>query len=127
VPAESIATVEVSRGARGYALRRSASRWTLVPGGAADSAAVASLLGGYRTVEAAGFAAPVQADSAHFERPDRRVRLLRENGTPLLTLLFDSTATGFWVRPDTAKTVYKVESWTADRLAPADSTLRSRH
>ena len=125
VPAESIATVEVSRGARHFALRRSAGRWSLAPGGAADSGAVASLLGGYRTIEAAGFASAAQADSAQFERPARRVRLLREDGTPLLALLFDSTATGFWVRPDTSKTVYKVESWTADHLAPADSTLRS--
>ena len=127
VPAESIATVEVSRGAHGYRLRRSAGRWSFARGGAADSGAVASLLGGYRTIEAVGFASAAQADSAHFEHPDRRVRLLREDGTPLLALLFDSTATGFWLRPDTAKTVYKVESWTADRLAPADSTLRSHH
>jgi hypothetical protein len=124
VPAESIATVEVSRGAHHYALRRAAGRWSLAQGGAADSGAVASLLGGYRTIEAAGFASAAQADSAQFERPDRRVRLLRGDGTPLLALLFDSTASGFWVRPDTAKTVYKVESWTADHLAPADSTLR---
>jgi Domain of unknown function (DUF4340) len=127
VPAESIATIEVSRGAHHYALRRSAGRWSLAPGGAADSAAVASLLGGYRTIEAAGFASAAQADSAQFERPDRRVRLLRENGTPLLALLLDSTATGFWLRADTATTVYKVESWTADHLAPADSTLRGHH
>jgi Domain of unknown function (DUF4340) len=125
VPAESIATVEVSRGARAYTLRRSAGRWSLAPGGAADSAAVASLLGAYRAIEAAGFASAAQADSAHFARPDRRVRLLRPDGTPLLGLLFDSTASGFWVRPDTAETVYKVESWTADHLAPPDSTLRS--
>ncbi|MFL5494425.1 MAG: DUF4340 domain-containing protein [Gemmatimonadales bacterium] len=126
VPAESIAAVEVSRGARHYALRRSAGRWGLAPGGAADSGAVASLLGRYRTIEAAGFASPAQADSARFERPDRRVRLLREDGTPLLALQFDSTGTGFWVRPDTAKTVYKLEAWTADQLTPADSTLRVR-
>jgi hypothetical protein len=52
------------------------------------------------------------------------VRLLRKDGTPLLTLLFESTAAGFWVRPDTSKTIYRIESWTADRLAPADTTLR---
>jgi hypothetical protein len=127
VPAESIATVQVSRGAHGYTLRRSAGRWSFVPGGTADSGAVASLLGSYRTIEAAGFASAAQADSAHFERPDRRVRLLRPDGTPLLGLLFDSTASGFWLRPDTARTVYKVESWTADRLAPPDSSLRGHH
>jgi hypothetical protein len=125
VPAESIATVEVSRGAHSYRLRRSEGRWSFASGGAADSGAVASLLGGYRAIEAAGFASAAQADSARFEHPDRRVRLVRRDGTPLLALLFDSTATGFWLRPDTAKTVYRVESWTADQLAPRDSTLRT--
>jgi hypothetical protein len=125
-PAESIATVEVSRGARRYTLRRSDGRWSFASGRTADSGAVASLLGGFRAIEATGFATAAQADSARFEHPDRRVRLVRPDGTPLLTLLFDSTATGFWLRPDTAKTVYQVASWTADHLAPPDSTLRTR-
>jgi hypothetical protein len=127
VPAESISTVEVSRGTHGYTLRRSAGGWSFASGGAVDSAAVASLLGTYRTIEASGFGSAAQADSAHFEHPDRRVRLLRPDRTPLLVLLFDSTATGFWLRPDTAKTVYQVESWVADHLAPPDSTLRKHH
>jgi hypothetical protein len=42
----------------------------------------------------------------------------------MLTLLFDSTASGFWVRPDTGTTVYRMDAFTADRLAPADSTLK---
>jgi hypothetical protein len=127
VPAESIATVDVSRGKRSYTLRRSDGHWSFASGAAADSAAVAALLGSYRAIEATGFASDAQADSAHFDRPDRRVRLLRPDGTPLLALLFDSTSSGFWLRPDTSKTVYKVESWTADHLVPADSTLRTHH
>ncbi len=125
VPAESVAAVDVSRGAHSYTLRRTGGRWSFASGAAADSGAVAALLGSYRAIEAAGFASDAQADSAHFERPDRRVRLRRPDGTPLLTLLFDSTAAGFWLRPDTTRTVYKVEPWTADHLAPADSTLRT--
>jgi hypothetical protein len=124
--ADSIAKVEISRGRRSYALRRSDKKWELIPGGPADSAKVGDLLSAYSSVEATGFASPAQADSAHFERPDRRARLLRKDGTPLLTLLFDSTAAGFWVRPDTGKTIYRIESWTADRLTPADTSLKAK-
>jgi uncharacterized protein DUF4340 len=124
VAADSISRIEFARGSRRYALVRGDKKWELVPGGTADSAKVGDLLTAYSSIEASGFATPSQADSARFTSPDRRVRVLRKNGTALLTLLFDSTATGYWVRPDTGKTVYKLESWSADRLAPADTTLR---
>jgi len=124
VTADSIGRIEISRGRKSYALRRSEKKWELAPGGAADSAKVGNLLTAYSSIEASGFATPAQRDSARFGSPDRRVRVVRQDGTALLTLVFDSTAAGFWVRPDTSKIVYKVESWTADRLAPADSTLQ---
>lgn len=126
VPADSVAAIEVSRGKRAYMLRRTDRTWVLTPGGPADSARVADLLAAYRAVDASGFASAAQADSAHFAPPDRRTRLLRRDHTPLLTLVFDSTAGGFWVRPDSGTTIYRIESFTADRLAPADSTLRAR-
>jgi hypothetical protein len=93
--------------------------------GPADSAAIAALLADYRQVEAAGFATKAQADSARFVRPDRRAALLRADGTPLITLAFDSTANGFWVQAGRDSTVYRVDNWFADRLTPADSTLRA--
>jgi Domain of unknown function (DUF4340) len=124
VPPDSVATLEVSRGAKRYQLRRGPGGWRLSSGGAADSSRVNDLLISYRTVDAVGFASPAQTDSARFARPDRRTRLLRKDGSSIVTLLFDSTATGFWVKPDTGKTVYRVDSYTADRLAPADSGLR---
>jgi hypothetical protein len=124
VTTDSVGSVEVTRGKRHYSLRRAGSGWTLSPGGKADSAQAASLVGAYKTVDASGFATATQADSAHFSSPDRRTRLLRQDGTPMLTLLFDSTASGFWVRPDTGTTVYRMDAFTADRLAPADSTLK---
>jgi hypothetical protein len=124
VPAESIGAVEISRGARRYELRRSGAKWSLSAGSAPDSARVADLLAGYRTIEAGGFASAAQADSVRFTPPDRRLRLLRKDGSPLLTLLFDSTAAGMWVRSDTGTTIYRVDEYTADRLAPADSSLR---
>jgi hypothetical protein len=125
VAADSVARIEVSRGSRSYAVRRDGAGWALTSGGRADSAAVAALLADYRQVEAAGFASKAQADSAKFARPDRRVSLLGGDGTALLTLVFDSTATGFWVRAGQESTVYRVDSWSADRLAPAESTLRA--
>jgi hypothetical protein len=126
VRADSVAAVEISRGARRYAIRRGGTGWTLAPGGPADSARAADLVGAYAAVEAAGFASDAQADSARFSPADRKIRLLRKDGTPILTLLFDSTRTGFWVKPDTGRTVYMVETWVADRLAPADTSLRTR-
>lgn len=126
VAPDSIALVEVSRGRRAYTVRRDGPAWSLVPGGRADSAAVAELLSAYREVEAADFASRAEADSAQFARPDRRVRLLGKDGTPLMSLAFDSTATGFWVRAAGDSTVYRVDTWSADRLTPPDSTLKAQ-
>ncbi len=89
-------------------------------------AAIRALLADYGNVEAAGFATKAQADSARFARPDRRATLLRADGTPLVALAFDSTANGFWVKTGQDSTVYRVDTWFADRLAPADTSLRTR-
>jgi hypothetical protein len=123
---DSVARIEITRGKRSFAMRRDSTGWTLAPGGRADSAAVASLLADYRQVEAAGFASEAQADSASFARPDRRATVLRADGTPLLTLAFDSTANGFWVRAGRDSTVYRIDTWMADRLTPADSSLKAK-
>jgi Domain of unknown function (DUF4340) len=126
VARDSVARVEVTRRGRAYGLRRGEKGWSFMSGGAADSAAVASLLSAYAAVEAQGFATPRQADSARFQPADRKARLLRADGTPLLALVFDSTAGGFWLRADHDSTVYRMDSWTADRLTPADSTLKPK-
>jgi hypothetical protein len=126
VPPESVATVEVQRGARSYALRRTGSGWRFASGGPADSAAVASLLNEYRELTASGFATPAQADSAHFDRSRRRARLLAAGDRPLLDLRFDSTASGVWARADSGGTVFRIDSWTLNHLIPADSTLRPK-
>lgn len=123
---DSVAQIEVTRGRRSYTVRRDSAAWSLVPGGRTDSAAVAELLAAYREVDAAGFASDAQADSARFSPPDRRVRLLDPRGGTLMSLTFDSTATGYWVRAAGDSTVYRVDTWSADRLTPADSTLRAR-
>ena len=92
--------MEAGAGRRGGQLRR---------GGAAAA---------YADVDAAGFASEAQADSASFARPDRKASLLRRDGTPLLALAFDSTANGFWVRAAGDSTVYRMDTWSADRLRP---------
>jgi hypothetical protein len=126
VSSDSVARIEVTRGRRSYALRRDGSAWTLAAGGRVDSAAVGELLTSYGQVEAAGFANRSQADSANFSRPDRRVALLRADGSPLLRLAFDSTSTGFWVRGGEDSTVYRLDAWSADRLTPSDSALKPK-
>ena len=123
VSADSVARIEITRGKRSYRLGRDGTGWKLAPGGRADSSAVAELLGSYRQVDAAGFASEAQADSANFARAERRAALLRKDGTPLVTLTFDSTANGFWVQAGEDSVVYRVDAWSADRLVPADSTL----
>jgi hypothetical protein len=124
VPADSIGAVEVARGARRYALERKGAQWSLSTGGTVDSSRAAMLLSSYKTIEAGGFATAAQADSARFTPPDRRLRLLRKDGSPLLTLLFDSTAAGVRVKSDTGKTVYTMDAYVADQLVPPDSSLR---
>jgi hypothetical protein len=123
--ADSVARIEIARGRRSYAVSREGSEWMLSPGGRADSASVGALLAAHRRVEAAGFATQAQADSANFTRPERRAALLRADGTPLVTLAFDSTANGFWVRAGADSTVYRIDTWLADQLTPADSALRA--
>lgn len=126
VPVDSIAAIQVQRGARSYRLTKGDKGWTLAPAGPVDTAAANRLRQAYGEIDAAGFASRAQADSARFDHPDRRVTLFHADGSPLLRLAFDSTAQGFWVRADSATTIYRMEAWSVDRLAPADSTLRPK-
>lgn len=121
-----IRRVTVERGRDRYTLVRADSVWSFADGGVADSAAVAGLLGEFRTISAQGsaFATPAQADSADFERPDRSLTLLKAGGDTLAALVFDSTETGYWVRHAAGGTVYRLYGWKADDLTPRDSTLR---
>ncbi|HUF34504.1 MAG TPA: DUF4340 domain-containing protein [Gemmatimonadales bacterium] len=124
VPSDSVMGIEVTRGRRSYRLRRTEDRWAFAGGGPADSASVAGLLDAFRRLDAAGFASAAQADSARFEPADRGVRLLGGDGTPLFRLDLDSTGAGYWARVDGGTVVYRLESWTADRLTPSESELR---
>ena len=132
---DSVGSIEIRRGSRSYMLRRKGTGWVFATGAAADSAAVAGLLGSYREIRADGFGTKTQLDSLRFAKPRRSTRLLRRDGAPLLSLAFDSIASGLWVRltkvgqqTDGSKDaeVFRLESWTADQLTPADSSLRRK-
>ena len=122
---DSVATVEVQVGKKGYTLARADKSWTL-NGGPADSAAVANLLNQFKTLDAAGFATAAQADSANFAAPDKLIRLKAAGDRPLAVLAVDSTAAGFWVRREGDPTVFRIDSWILNQLAPIDSTLRKK-
>jgi Domain of unknown function (DUF4340) len=124
VAGDSVGRIEIARGRRSFSLRREGGKWGFASGAPADSAAVAGLMDAFTVVEAAGFASEAQADSARFTPPDRRVRMVGLDGKPVITLAFDSIPGGFWVRADSGGVVYRMESWTADRLTPADSAFR---
>jgi hypothetical protein len=128
VVTDSVERIEVSRGTRRYTLRRQdagAGHW-LLGGAPADSGSVARLLSSLKTVYASGFATAAQLDSAFHSRIERRVAVFGPGAAPLLSLDFDSTRDAFWVRRSSGGTVYKVTTWDAEQLTPADSTLRKR-
>ncbi len=120
----SVDTIHIQRGARGYVVRRSGNGWAFAGGGAADSAAVADLLGAYQDLAATGFATRAEAAALPFSPPRRRAQLMAHDGRTLASLVFDSTATGVWIRADSGGTVFRTDAWTMNRLTPADSTLR---
>jgi hypothetical protein len=133
VTPDSVTAIEIRRGSRSYTLRRKGSGWVFASGASADSAAVAGLLSDHSQLKAAGFGTKVQQDSLRFSKPRRRARLLDRRGDPLLSLVFDSTASGFWVRVVDGQRggqadgeLYRLDTWTVDQLTPADTTLRTR-
>lgn len=125
LPADTVASVAVTRGARRWVLTRADGGW-LLDGRPADSAAVGRVLQGLADVSAVGFATDAQRDSLDFRRPDRTLTVLGVPGDTLLALAFDSTAAGYWVRRAGDETVYRLDFWRYDELTPNDSTLRRR-
>lgn len=125
VPADSVRTVEVTRGSRHWTLSRTDGGWR-VGSAAADSAAVARLLQGMADVSALGFATAAQADSLDLAHPKRALTVLGPASDTLLHLVFDSTAGGTWVRRGVGGPVFKLDFWRLDQLTPSDSTLRKK-
>src|SRR5439155_446776 len=122
---DSVALIAVERGKDRYTLQRAGKTWKL-QGAPADSGAVARLLEKYRTVTAAGFASPAQADSARALRPARRLSVRSARGTTLVVLVFDSIPGAFWVRRTSgvggggeAGALYRMNAWDVDGLTAA--------
>jgi Domain of unknown function (DUF4340) len=123
---DSVGAIDMQRGKKTWRLTRADSgAWTM-GAAAGDSSAVAAVLNQFRTLQASSFASATQADSANFARPDRSVRLTSRSGVPLVSLVMDSTAGGFWVRRAGDSVTYKLDSWLANQVVPVDSTLRKR-
>ncbi|MBI2404480.1 MAG: DUF4340 domain-containing protein [Gemmatimonadetes bacterium] len=125
VEPDSVREVRVQLGRGGYALRRDDAGWRFATGARADSGAVRRMLEQYRTLQAGGFPTLAQADSLDFRRPNWRLTLVGRS-TPLAGLLFDSTASWWYVQRAEGGTVYRVESWRLPQLFPADSSLRAK-
>jgi hypothetical protein len=125
---DSVARIEVVRGAAGYVLQRGEAGWTFGDGTASDSTRTARLLRDMRQVEAQGaaFATPAQVDSADFVRPDRRLTVLGQTGDTLAALVFDSTEAGYWVRHAAGGIVYRLYGWRVDALLPERSALQEQ-
>lgn len=123
VAGDSVAKIAIVRGRKGYAITKTGSSWTTTTG-PVDSAAVAHFLETVKDVRSSGYPSAAQRDSVSFKSPQRRLQVSSATGANLLTIDFDSTANGFWVRTDSAGPVYRVDIALADRLAPVDSVWR---
>jgi uncharacterized protein DUF4340 len=126
---DSIVALEVVRGKDRYTLKRAGQRWAL-NGQATDSAAVARYLDRLKAITAAGFVTPKELDStkALGTRPLRRLDVLGDRGV-LLSLAFDSTASGFLVHHvvgarGEGATVYRMNFWDVDGVTPASRSLK---
>jgi hypothetical protein len=123
---DSIMALEVERGRDRYTLKRAGRAWVLNEQ-ATDSAAVARYLDRLKTITAAGFAAAKDVGGAKAARPARRLAVRGARGA-LLSLAFDSTASGFLARHlagsgGEGATVYRMNAWDVDGITPASRSL----
>jgi len=125
VEPDSVREVRVQRPKGGYTLRRGDGGWSFAGGAKADSGEVRRMLEQYRTFFGDGFPTKAQEDSLDFRRPHRRITLVGRSG-PLADLVFDSTASWWYVRRAEGGTVYRLGSWRLSQLVPSDSTLKAK-
>jgi hypothetical protein len=125
VEPDSVREVRVQRPKGGYILRRGDAGWSFASGVKADSGEVRRMLEQYRTFTGDGFPTKAQEDSLDFRRPHRRITLAGRSG-PLADLVFDSTASWWYVRRAEGGTVYRLGSWRMSQLVPSDTSLKAK-
>jgi uncharacterized protein DUF4340 len=123
---DSVAALDVVRGKDRYRLARVGRTWSM-NGSRTDSAAVARYLERLKAITASGFATPKEVDSTSALRPARRLSVHGARRL-LLSLAFDSAATGFVVRHlagvgGDGSTVYRMNLWDVDGITPASRSL----
>ncbi len=121
---DSITQVEVQRGKVRWTLSRSGTSWSL-GGHPADSTKVARYLAIFGDVRAAGFPDRAELDSISFAAPERAITVTGPGGQVMLSLVFDSTASGaFWVRSTSGGPVYRLDGRTTALVTPEESSLQ---
>lgn len=124
VSPDSVARVAWTIGKRSFSLSHGAGGWTLAPAGATDSIRVRRFLERFEELHSGDFPSRAQEDSANFTPPDRGVTLYSAAGTPLVSLVLDSMAAGWWVRRADGGPVFRLDERMGKELAPAESTFR---
>jgi hypothetical protein len=124
-PADSFGTVEVQRGRTRFAVERYGTGWR-IGADQADSSAVDSWIRRLTDATASSFPTQPEIDSAKFEPPERSVVIRGRAGQVLVSLSFDSTASGYLVRRKPDGTVFRLDTWTTSQIFVSDSTLRPR-
>jgi hypothetical protein len=124
VSADSIGGITVTRASGKFTVVKHGT-WQFKAGstGVPDSAASARFASAFGDLRAMGFANPALADTLRRAKPWRSVRVTNAAGMPLLSVALDSTAAGFWLRPDTGGVVYRVDQSVTEAIAPAASAL----
>lgn len=126
LPGDSIGAIDATWGNRRIAVTRAPAGWRLSSGAAADSSSVANYLAAFHDLQASGFATRAQQDSLRFDKPRGTVRVTGRRGARLAAFAMDSIGGGVFIRADTGGVAYRIESWTLNQIAPAESTLRRR-
>ncbi len=124
VAPDSVARVTWTIGKQSYGLTHGAGGWSLSSGGTPDSIKVRRYLERFEELHSGDFPSRAQEDSANFSPPDRGVTLYSASGAPLISLVLDSMAAGWWVRKADGGPIFRLDERMGGELAPAESTLR---
>lgn len=119
VDTSRVAELQIARHDTTYSLARGDSSWT-VDGQPAKTSDVEDLLGAAADFRADGFA----PDTAHLGAAVRSVVALDAKGDTLANLTFaKGPGSNLRVKSATKPTLFEVETWQADRIAPAVGKL----